>query len=94
MKPVSQQDCYLGLFRWEPVQGGGGRIVSSSPSPRSVPDPQTGRPLRVSTLEGNTRAICPLCSSLGDGGFVSFEADFRIAYACPICRGLIWSQGA
>jgi hypothetical protein len=30
----------------------------------------------------------------GAGGFVSFEADLRMAYACPECRELVWLSGA
>jgi hypothetical protein len=30
----------------------------------------------------------------GDGGFVSFDGDLRIAYACPQCCQFVWLAGA
>ena len=32
--------------------------------------------------------------STGSGGFVSFDGDLRMAYACPQCRELVWVAGA
>jgi hypothetical protein len=49
--------------------------------------------LRVSTIEGQARAICPACHSQAEGGFVSFEGDLRMAYACPECAQLVWLAG-
>jgi hypothetical protein len=48
----------------------------------------------VSTLDARSLAICPKCSSHGLGGFVSFVADLRMAYACPSCRELVWLIGS
>ena len=59
-----------------------------------MPCPTTGRLLRVATLEAATAAICPSCTNRGAGGFVSFVADLRMAYACPLCCQLIWLAGA
>jgi hypothetical protein len=59
-----------------------------------IPCPTTGRPLRIATIESETTAICPACASQGQGGFVSFDGDLRMAYACPQCRQLVWVQGA
>jgi hypothetical protein len=28
------------------------------------------------------------------GGFVSFDGDLRMAYACPECRQFVWLTGA
>jgi hypothetical protein len=58
-----------------------------------IPCPTTGRMLRVSTIEGQARAICPACHSQAEGGFVSFEGDLRMAYACPECAQLVWLAG-
>ena len=87
-------DLYHGLFRWH--TGNDGRpLVSRHPAgPTSIPCPTTGRLLRVSTLEGEATAICPVCADYGQGGFVSFDGDLRMAYACPECRQLVWLSGA
>ena len=87
-------DLYSGLFEWQST-GGVARVAQRDvPRPRFVTDPRTGRRLRVSTLQAGTHAICPACSSRSDGGFVSFEDDLRIAYACPTCLELVWIKGA
>jgi hypothetical protein len=59
-----------------------------------IPCPTTGRPLRIATIEADTAAICAACGSQGQGGFVSFDGDLRMAYACPQCCQLVWVQGA
>ena len=59
-----------------------------------MPDPTTGRPLKVAALELSDRAVCPACTQLGAGGYVSFEVDLRLAFACPACRKLVWIAGA
>ncbi len=87
-------DAYHGLFRLHTDAQGSGRLLPHTAPPRSIPDPCTGRPLRISTVQGCARAICPSCAKLGDGGFVSFVADLRLAYACPECRQLVWIRGA
>ena len=60
----------------------------------TVPCPQTGRPLEVATVEVTDRAVCPACTQLGPGGYVSFVSDLRLAFACPSCRRLVWIAGA
>jgi len=87
-------DPYHGLFRWETDGDGQPRVSRLSTTPSTVPCPTTGRLLRVATLEANTSAICPSCAIQGHGGFVSFEGDLRMAYACPQCRQLVWVAGA
>lgn len=87
-------DLYHGLFRWETGGDGQPRVSRLPATPSTVPCPNTGRLLRVATLEANTSAICPSCASHGHGGFVSFEGDLRMAYACPQCRQLVWVAGA
>ena len=86
---------YHGLFRWDGGGGGRGpRVVRESRGPATIPCPTTGRQLRVATLEADTAAICPSCAMHGHGGYVSFDGDLRMAYACPQCRQLVWLQGA
>jgi hypothetical protein len=86
-------DLYHGLFRWEAGEGQP-RVSRLTSTPRTVPCPTTGRLLRIATLEANASAICPACASHGRGGYVSFEGDLRMAYACPQCRQLVWVAGA
>ena len=49
---------------------------------------------KVATLELSDRGVCPACTQLGAGGYVSFEGDLRLAFACPTCRKLVWMAGA
>ncbi len=70
-----------------------GRLASSAAAPRTIPDPQTGRPVRVASVELSDRGVCPACAQLGAGGYVSFVSDLRLAFACPSCRQLIWITG-
>jgi hypothetical protein len=85
---------YHGLFNWNGTADGRSWVSRHPSSPGVVPCPTTGRPLRVATLDAGTDAICPACGSAGRGGFVSFEGDLRMAYACPQCRQLVWLAGA
>jgi hypothetical protein len=90
----ARTDLYFGLFEWR-ASGDVPRVTRrNTPSPAFVPDPNTGHRLRVSTIQAGTTAICPSCARHTQGGFVSFEDDLRIAYACPRCKELIWSRGA
>lgn len=83
-------DPYYGVFT--PADAGG-RLKRASAPPVSLPDPQTGRELRIATVEVSG-AICPSCRQRGEGGFVSFVADMRLVFACPHCRDLVWIAGA
>jgi hypothetical protein len=87
-------ELYHGLFRRSAGSDGRPLLTRHESSPSTVPCPTTGRALRVATIEAQARAICPSCESHGHGGFVSFEGDLRMAYACPECRKLIWVAGA
>lgn len=87
-------DLYYRLFRLEHAPDGLPQVTSHPDAPGSIPDPASGRPLRVATVEARTKAICPACAALGQGGYVSFEADLRLAYACPACQQLVWLAGA
>ncbi len=87
-------DLYFGIFEWQP-SGGNPRVARRTvPPPAFIPDPRTGRRLHISTIQASTPAICPACSCHAHGGFVSFEDDLRIAYACPQCKQLVWIKGA
>jgi hypothetical protein len=87
-------DPYFGLFVAGDTSGRVPSLVRAASVPASIPDPQTGRPLRVATVDGPTRAICPACATSAEGGFISFVGDLRLAYACPSCVQLVWLQGA
>ena len=87
-------DLFHGLFRREAGLDGQVRILRTSTVPASIPCPNTGRQLRVATLEVDAQAICPACAQHGRGGFVSFVGDLRMAYACPQCAQLVWVAGA
>ncbi len=87
-------DPYHGLFKWEAGADGRPHVLRHETGPAMIPCPTTGRPLRVATIDANTAAICPACASPGQGGFVSFDGDLRMAYACPQCRQLVWVEGA
>ncbi len=86
-------DLYHGLFRWHPGSDGQPCLSQHEGRPTVIPCPATGRALRVATLDARTLAICPSCEAHGLGGFVSFEGDLRMAYACPACRELVWVAG-
>jgi hypothetical protein len=58
-----------------------------------LPEPAPGRALPISTVEV-AGAICPSCDERSDGGFVSFEADLRMVFACPECEAIVWIHGA
>jgi hypothetical protein len=87
-------DLFHGLFEWRPGSHGTGRLHSNAAGPRHVPDPQTGRPIEVASVEVSERGVCPACTRLGAGGYVSFVADLRLAFACPSCKTLVWIAGA
>jgi hypothetical protein len=91
-RPIT--DLFHGLFEWHPQPQGTGRLASSASRPSAIPDPQTGRPLRVASVELSDRGVCPACTQLGAGGYVTFVSDLRLAFACPSCRKLVWIAGA
>src|SRR4051812_32067103 len=90
----SPSDVFHGLFVWHRAARGPARLTACSPFARVIPDPQTGRALKVASVEVSDRAVCPACAQLGTGGYVSFESDLRLAFACPTCRKLVWLAGA
>jgi hypothetical protein len=92
--PLARADLYHGLFRWHTGVDGRPLVSRHDSGPSAVPCPNTGRLLRVATLDAEAAAICPSCEIHGHGGFVSFVGDLRMAYACPECRELIWLAGA
>ena len=94
MNSQARTDLFHGLFRWHPATAGPAHVSRHDAAPRTVPDPQSGRLIKVADLEVAQRAICPSCAQMGAGGFVSFVSDLRLAYACPSCRTLVWLSGA
>jgi hypothetical protein len=88
------QDRYFGLFVREQQDNGRARLSKRADAPAAIPDPVSGRLLRIATIEAQSPAICPSCSTHADGGFISFHADLRLAYACPGCEELVWLKGA
>lgn len=87
-------DLYHGLFRWERTASGQAQLSRHPEAPASIPDPESGRLLRVATLDAKAQGICPACTATGQGGYVSFVQDLRLAYACPSCEQLVWINGA
>ena len=94
MDTLPRTDLFHGLFELSPHGQRPLRLRSDASSPHSVPDPQTGRPLKVASIELSDRGVCPSCAQLGTGGYVSFVSDLRLAFACPSCRKLVWIAGA
>ena len=94
MDSVPRTDLFHGLFELWPQGAGKARLSSSSSAPRTIPDPHTGLPLKIAAVELSDRGVCPSCTQLGSGGYVSFVSDLRLAFACPSCRKLVWIAGA
>jgi len=87
-------DPFHGLFdRHSPIDGVP-RLSRHPNAPATVPDPVTGRHLRIATVDIGSAAICPDCRTPGVGGHISFVSDLRMAYACPACQRLVWVPGA
>jgi hypothetical protein len=95
MAPLSSAvERYFGIFAAERNAAGERSLVRRAESPSTVPCPNTGQPLRVATIDGRARAICPSCEVTAEGGFVSFVGDLRLVYACPSCEQVVWLPGA
>jgi len=91
---AQQKDVFHGLFELRTGSQGRRHLASRVAAPATVPDPQTGRPLKVASVEVSERSVCPACTQLGAGGYVSFVSDLRLAFACPSCETLVWIAGA
>jgi len=92
MPQLTRSLAYGGVFV-SSTNEGRSRLTRHPSAPSSLPDPHTGRALRIATVE-IAGAICPSCDERAEGGFVSFEADLRMVYACPRCQALVWTPGA
>src|SRR5262245_59769170 len=57
MDSQARTDLFHGLFELHPGAAGRPRLASSVTAPRAIPDPQTGRPLKVASLELSDRGI-------------------------------------
>jgi uncharacterized paraquat-inducible protein A len=89
----TRTDLYHGLFTWQAGTSGAPTVARRDSRPAHIPCPTTGQPLRIATLDAEASAICPRCATHGQGGFVSFVGDLRMAYACPKCLELVWLAG-
>jgi len=87
-------DPFHGLFARHLSTDGVPRLSRQPDAPATVPDPATGRDLRIATVDLGSTAICPDCRMPGVGGHISFVSDLRMAYACPACLRLVWVPGA
>ena len=92
-------DLFFGLFEWRQHSSTAARTftvreAADRTAPRAIPCPDTGRMLKVASLEVSDRGVCPACTQLGAGGYVTFVSDLRLAFACPSCRKLVWMAGA
>ena len=87
---MERPDAFFGLFELRPHAQGGTRLARASNTPRTIPDPQTGRPVAIASVEVSERGVCPACARHGSGGYVSFVSDLRLAFACPGCCRLVW----
>ena len=88
-----RSDPYHGVFSLELLVNGQPQLAPRPGAPSVIPDPN-GRLLKIATVEGRAHAICPACAKDGQGGFVSFVQDLRLAYACPSCQQFVWLSGA
>jgi hypothetical protein len=88
-----RDDPYYGVFASCIGRDGARELRRHPESPSTLPDPRTGRALKIATVEGSRTAICPSCASRAQGGFISFETDLRMVYACPACQQLVWLHG-
>jgi hypothetical protein len=94
MSSLPRTELFHPLFELCSQAADGPRLASSAETPRTIPDPETGRPLKVAAIELSEHGVCPACTQRGAGGYVSFVSDLRLAFACPSCRTLVWLAGA
>lgn len=94
MNHATPQDPYHGVFAASLTREGRRQLHRHPEAPASLPDPRTGRALKIATVEVSGTAICPACATRAPGGFISFVADLRMVYACPECEQLVWLHGA
>jgi hypothetical protein len=93
MPELDGDDPFHGVFTPRATAAGEVELHRRPTTPATIPDPHTGRALRIATVE-LSGAICPACERRGVGGFVSFVSDLRLVFACPHCRDLVWINGA
>ena len=94
MPQLGSSSTFGGVFVHARSEGRARLARHPEPS-QSLPDPTTGRALRIATVEiAGAGAICPACEERSEGGFVSFVDDLRMVYACPQCEALVWMRGA
>jgi hypothetical protein len=86
-------DLFQGLLQLRPGTHPAPRLTGIGAAPKTIPDPHTGQPLAVASVEVTERSICPSCAQLGSGAYVSFVSDLRLAFVCPNCRTLVFTAG-
>ena len=92
--PSPRTNPFEGLFEFRATPAGLPQLARAQRAAKAIPDPATGRLLKVASVEVSDRTVCPACAQLGAGGYVSFVSDLRLAFACPACRSLVWLPGA
>ena len=91
--PCPRTDLYHGLFRWHAGPDGQPRVATARAAPprfRARPRGACCAWRRIEAAAGDLSLV----RSHGQGGFVSFVGDLRMAYACPQCCQLVWLAGA
>jgi hypothetical protein len=88
-----QNDPYCGVFASTLTADGRRQLRLHPDAPETLPDPRTGRALRIAAVEVGP-SICPSCDGRAGGGYISFVADLRFVYACPECQQMIWLHGS
>lgn len=93
MDTHSRSALLRGLLGLDPGSYSGARPPAGADVPSTIPDPRTGQPLAVASVEVSDRSVCPSCAQLGAGAYVSFVAGLRLAFACSSCRRLVFTAG-
>jgi hypothetical protein len=91
---MTGSDAFYSLFELRSHVHGKPTLASVPARPRTIPDPHTGHPLTIASVEISERGVCPACTQRGAGGYISFVSDLRLAFACPSCQTLVWMAGA
>ena len=79
----TRTDLYHGLFRWHPAGTGPAHLSAHEAAPRMVPDPQTGRLLKVASV-----ATCSERPVVGHGidGGLDERRETRARPSPSVCQ--------